>query len=814
MDETLDAARAGPARAECFHCELPVPPGCTLAVEHDGQRRPVCCAGCQAVAEAILAAGLGDYYRLRSAPAPRGEALVPEQLRELAIYDRPDVERGFLEGGGQDAKEASLILEGTECAACAWLIERRLGTLPGVLEAQVNYSTRRARVRWDPRRQRLSELLAEVRRIGYQAYPYDPRRQDEVLARERRDRVRRLAIAGLLGAQVMMLAAGLYLGDWMGMEARYRALLRWASLVLAVPLVGYCAAPFFAAAWRDLRNRRPGMDVPVALGIAIAFAASVHATLTGRGEVYFDSLAMFVFLLLLARMIEFAVRRRNAALIEALTHSAPEMARRIDPASGAEERVPAAELAPGDRVRVRPGDTVPVDGRILAGASTLDETLLSGESRPLARGPGEAVIAGSVNYDSPLEVLAERTGADTTRAHVAALVERAQGERAPLARLADRVAVLFVAAVLALAAAVALAWWQIDPQRALAITVAVLVVTCPCALSLATPVAATVAIDALARNGLVATRAAAVERLASVRRVVFDKTGTLTRGRLRLRAALPAPGVGRERLLALAAALERGSEHPVARALREAAGAIPVPASTELRNHPGGGVEARIDGLLHRLGTPRFALPPGAGWSEPAAEPSDTVVVLADERRLLGVLVLGDELRPDAAALVATLHRAGLATALLSGDRPEVARAVAERLGIEEATGGLRPEDKLERLRALRAAGEPLAMIGDGINDAPVLAAADCSVAMGGGAALAQASADLVLASDRLADLGRGLAIARRARAVTRQNLAWALLYNAVALPAAAAGWVPPWAAALGMSLSSLAVLGNSLRIR
>ena len=778
----------------------------------------MCCAGCAAVAEAIVDAGLDDYYRLRTAPALRGADLVPEALREHLLYDQPAMQRGTVTECDDGSREAALILERIECSACAWLIERRLAALPGMTSIEVNYSTHRARARWDPERTRLSAILDEVQRIGYGAHPYDPERQDRLLDEERRRRIRRLLVAGLLAAQVMMLAAGLYLGDWMGMETRFRDLFRWASLALTIPVLLYPAQPFFSGALRGLRNRQPGMDLPVALGIGIAFSGSMWATASGNGHVYFDSVAMFTFFLLLARYLEFETRRRNAQVAESVIHATPETAWRVlgDPADGAHEVVAAAELERGDRVLVRPGDPVPADGRVEDGQSSVDESLLTGESRPLPRAPGDPVLAGSVNYDHPLIVAVERAGTETVRARIVALVERAQSQRSPQTRVADQVAGMFVLGVVGLAALSALGWWWIEPARWLEVTVAVLVVTCPCALSLATPVAHAVAVASLARHGLIATRPSAVESLGHARRAVFDKTGTLTTGRPWLREVRTLGAIDRHDCLLLAAALERHSEHPLARALRDAAPGQPLPPVEALANHPGAGLHGIVGERRLALGNAAFVgahcaapLPPIEGL-----EAADTLVLLADEHCWLCAFALADQLRADAAALIAALGSHGIEVALYSGDGDPAVASVASALGIDDAVARLAPADKLARLRATARPGESVLAIGDGINDAPVLAGADVSVAMGAGAALAQASADLILVSDRLSDLARGISIARRAHRVVRQNLGWAVAYNLLAIPAAVAGWVPPWLAALGMSLSSLAVVGNSLRIR
>ena len=819
--EALPQTTATPGpHAGCFHCGQPVPAGARHAVAIAGEPRAMCCPGCAAVAEAILGAGLGEYYRHRSAlPASPGEA-VPGFLKRLELYDLPGVQVGFVRAEEGDVREAALILEGITCAACIWLNERHLSRLPGVLAVDINYATRRARVRWDGSRIRLSDILRAVAAIGYTAHPFDPEKREEVAARERRGMLRRMAIAGLGMMQVMMYAVPAYIAGEGEMGADAERLLRWASLVLTLPVVLYSSAPFFGGAWRDLKLRAVGMDLPVAIGIAVAFAASAWATLSGAGEVYFDSLAMFVFLLLLGRYLELRARGRAGDAAEALAKLTPATAARLPdyPASERSEEVAAAGLRAGDTVLVRPGDTVPADGCLLSASGEVDESLLSGESRPVAKRRGGALTGGAVNLSAPLVMRVERVGQDTVLAGISRLLDRALAEKPRVAALAERAARWFVALVLVTAAAAGAAWYFIEPARALWVAVAVLVVTCPCALSLATPVALAAATGRLTREGLLVTRGHALETLARATHFVFDKTGTLTRGRMAVSSVAPLGPLAREECLGLAARLEGRSEHPIARALREAApDAAAAGPAADFRNEPGSGVEGALDGRRHRLGTPQFA---GALAREPMPRAvaeliacGGTVVALARDGAWLAAFVLEDEPRADAAALVRELERLGREVHLLSGDSPEAARRLARRLGIATVHAGASPEEKLAYVRALQERGAVVAMAGDGVNDAPVLARAQVSIAMGEGAQVAQAGADMVLLSGRLAALAQGVRTSRAAWSVIRQNLAWALAYNVVALPLAVAGLVTPWIAGIGMAASSLLVVLNALRL-
>jgi Cu2+-exporting ATPase len=795
-----------------------VPADSDFTVVVDGVRRPLCCRGCEAVAQAIVEAGLGDFYRYRTAPAPTGRELVPAFLREAEVYDLPEVQKSFVRPAGENLREADLILEGITCAACVWLNERHLARLAGVHEVTINYATRRARVVWDERRLRLSDILNAIRAIGYEAHPYDPERRQAVLEKERKRLLRRLGVAAAFGMQVMTLAVALYVGDWSGVEGGLRAFFHWMSLLLTLPVLLYSAQPFFLAAWRDLKVARLGMDVPVALGMTAAFVGSLWATVTGEGVTYYDAVVMFAFFLLAARYLELSARGRAVQAAERLAASPPPVATRLAE-NGGEEIVPSAALAPGDRILVRPGESIPADAVVLEGRSSVDESLLTGESLPVAKRAGDRLVGGSLNVEGPLVARVEHVGAETVLSAIQRLLDRAQAEKPRLAQAADRVAAWFVAGVLLLAAAVALFWWWHDPTRWLPVTVAVLVVTCPCALSLATPTALAAATGALTRKGLLVTRGHALETLARATDFVFDKTGTLTFGELVLeRVEVLAEGLTADDCLRRAASLERHSEHPIARALRAAAGTAALEAPAAVHNTPGAGLEGSLGARRYYLGTPEFvqertglALAPAQLARLRAG--GHTVVILADERHLHAAFVLGDRLRPDARALVEALVRMGRRVWLLTGDHEEAARRVAATLGIERWASGLKPADKLAQLERLRAEGAVVAMVGDGVNDAPVLAAAPVSIAMGAGAPLATAAADMILLSPRLERLWEGLSTARRTIAVIRQNFAWAIAYNLVAIPAAMLGYVTPWLAALGMSASSLVVVANALRL-
>ncbi|MCG2595515.1 cadmium-translocating P-type ATPase [Ramlibacter sp. XY19] len=696
-------------------------------------------------------------------------------------------------------REAFLAIQGMYCAACTLAIEQALKPLPGVHEVAVNGATEIARVVWSPQQGQPSQWLAALHEAGYGGLPAG----DQLAALPRLQAQRRLLwrwlVAGFCMMQVMMYAVPAYVAQPGEMTPDAAALLRWASWLLTLPVLLFSCSPFFSCAWRDLTARRIGMDVPVALGILIAFGASTAATFDPQGplagEVWYDSLTMFVFFLLSGRLLEQRLRDRTAGSLEALLRRLPESVERLRE-DGSGERVPARSLVVGDRIRVRAGEAFPADGCVLEGASQVDEALLTGEARPLRRTVGDAVVAGSHNLSGTLVLRVERTGADTRFAQIVALMERASTAKPRLAQLADRIASPFLCAVLLAAGAAAWWWWPQGPGHALGIAVAVLIVTCPCALALATPAATLAAAGALARRGILVRRLEALEAAAALDTVLFDKTGTLTADRLSVVAVRTRPGVSEAQALEWAGALAKHSLHPVSRAV--AGGEL---AASEVVEHPGRGVEGVVQGI-GRMWWGRFANPPCEGSAS-----------LADDQGWIASFFLDETLRPGAAEAVAGLQGQGLRTEILSGDSAAAVQLLADRVGIRLAHGGQSPQDKLDRLAALQDAGRRVAMVGDGLNDGPVLARADVAIAVGDAVPLAQARCDFIVPGGQPAALPLLLRQARRTRSVVRQNLAWAAAYNAVCVPLALAGQMPPWLAGLGMAASSLFVVLNAARL-
>lgn len=806
----------------CFHCGQPTERTDPPVFDVLDRPRIFCCAGCLAVCQAIVNAGHADYYRYRDVAARQvREDHLPAVLQQAELYDRDEIQATFVQQHG-DWREASLVLEEIRCAACLWLNERQLRRLDGVLDVRMDYTSHRAIVRWDPSRLRLSEILEAIARIGYVAYPHSTEHRARLDADRRRRSGQRLLYAGAAGMAIMQFSLATYLmavpADG-GVLPLWVVVGRWSSFLAATSILLYSGQDFFVGAWRDLRFGRAGMDVPIALGLLIAWGGSLMATIRHSGDVYYDSIAMFVFLVLLARRAELRARTVAAAGLDKLLKVVPQSARRLD-GDGNEQRVAVVDLLPGNRLRLRPGEAVPVDGILIEGEGRFDESVISGETDAVFRRPGEPVVGGSWVEDQPVVIEVRRRAQESTVGELVRLIDRGLRYRPRYVQLADHVAAGFVLAVLALAAVTAVMHALWVPETAMQSTIAVLIVTCPCALALATPIALSLSAAALLKGGVIPLRIEALDSLARIDTFVFDKTGTLTLGRPELSVVESLDGRSAEELLRIARSLEGASEHPLAHAFAKR-GALPAPPPSGQRNFPGEGVEGTIAGQTWRLGTLRFAL---AGHASPPdvmgrvaslAGEGYVVVVLGCRGRPAALFGLRDALRPGARETIRRLQQeAGVAVALLSGDGDNHVARVAARLGIVTHHAEMRPLDKLRWLRRRQQQGARIAMVGDGINDAPTLAAATVSVSFAAATDIAKSRSDFLIRRTALDPLVDALRWARRTRRIIRQNLLWAAGYNLGAVPLAALGYVPPWAAALGMSLSSLLVVGNSLRLR
>jgi Cu2+-exporting ATPase len=786
----------------CFHCGEAIPPGVELTVTRNGENQSVCCAGCQAVAGLIEASGLGRYYQFRQSLALKAEQDVGEVVDAWKGCDERESMWGTDLCNGN--RELLLQTEGIRCAACSWLIRTHLEADRGVSAVQVDTATGYTRIVWNPEATRLSNLARSLLELGYK--PHLPLASEEEHARqnERREALKRLGVAGLGMMQVMMYAVGLYAGDASGMSDAARAFLEWVSLAVTLPVMLYSGRVFFEGAWRSLKARSPGMDVPVALAIGLAFLASCFNFFRGEGQVWFDSVVMFIFFLSLGRYLEMVLRHRNLQAGAALARLLPEWAERIR--NGQSETVPATDLESGDMVRVRTGETFPADGEITVGETEVDEALLTGESRPLLRRPGDAVIAGTINMSQPVEIEVTAGGQETTVSALGRLLLLAQAKRPDSFDIPAWLVPAFIIIVLMLAVGSWAFWQMVDPSRAFPAMLAVLVASCPCALSLAVPAVYAAASRRLLDEGVLMTRGDCLPALNRVDTVVFDKTGTLTRGIPKIQAVHLNPQrseFSREQVTQIAAAIEASSAHPLSRAFAEVE--INSPAKA-YRSVAGQGMEAEVEGRLWRIGQAGFV-------DNNMTGPQPDGIWLGDESGWLARFELGDALREGATGMIADLNAAGLAVLILSGDSEEAVGKIAGVLEIENWRARQTPEMKLQVLDDLRVQGHTVLMVGDGVNDAPVLAAADVSMTVKGGAELANSAADLILTSDSLGLVTRVREISIRTRDLIRQNLAWAILYNISVVPLAMSGILKPWMAALGMSLSSLVVVANAVRL-
>ena len=744
----------------------------------------------------------------------------------LALLDVPQEWAAFSlpEKDSAGCWSSSVVFEGMHCAACAITLEDALRAVPGVASVQISAASHRGRVVWSPEQTRPSEWMKAVTHLGYKAIPANDAHAHERRRQEARRMVWRLSVAAMCMMQVMMYATPAYLSQPGEISAESMHLLRWASWVLSLPVVFFSCAPFFASAWRDLRQRQVSMDLPVALGMVVTFVVSSLATFEPNGpwgaEVYFDSLTMFVFFLLLGRWLELRLRDRTAGALEAVLNRLPDSVRKRQP-NGDWALISIRHLAVGDVMEVLPGEAFAGDGLVLSGQTQVDEALLTGESLPITRQAGDRVIAGSHNLSGTLQVQIEQVGASTRYAQIVALMESASVSKPAMALLVDRWAKPFLVAVLLASLASAIHGWPTDPARALMVAVSVLIVTCPCALSLATPAAMLATAGALARSGVLVRRLAALQNLAGIDTVIFDKTGTLTRDALQVVRTHTRSGVRPEQALAWASSLARHSLHPVSRALwsearqqAEAAGELPALEGlqaqkiSEQAGQGVGGVLCTPSGanVSLRLGSVAFC-------QAPVFEGHHLQVSLADDSGWMATFELAEEVRPEAAGVVHALHQMGLTLKILSGDGQAAVAQVAQTLGIADAQGACNPQDKLQALKAWQVQGHKVAMVGDGLNDGPVLAGADVSFALGQALPLAQSKADFVLMGGQLGVLVSTVMRSRHTLRVVKQNLVWAAFYNAACVPLALMGLLPAWAAGLGMALSSLLVVLNALRL-
>lgn len=808
----------------CFHCGLDIPDQLNLPINHHGQTHLACCIGCQMVAQSIIDAGLDNYYTQRTEEGIKAELPPEELLAQIKLYDLEEIQQSFVSIKEGDIKEALLMLEGITCAACVWLIEQRLLRLSGVIAVDINFSTQRARVTWDESIITLSRILEEVLKTGYQAYPYDASKFEESTQKERKRALIRLWVAGLSMMQVMMYAIPIYIAPDGEIENQFLWLLNWTSLVLTLPVILFCATPFYKGALRDLKNKRVGMDTPVAIAVIAAFIGSCYALFFHIEEgVFFDSISMFVFLLLGGRYLETLARRKAGDATERLVKLIPAFCHRLTdyPLQTITEDL-VARLKPNDIILIKSGETICVDGIVLSGNSKVNEAMLTGESLPINKQKDNLVVAGTLNIDSPLIVKAQKVGQNTRLNAIVTLLDKALSQKPKLAVLADRFASWFVAILLSIAIVTFVGWYIIaGGQRALWVTISLLVISCPCALSLATPTALAAATSALAKRGLLTSKAHALETLGKVSDVVFDKTGTLTEGKMLINKIWVSENQTEKDVLSIAYLLENQSNHPIAQAFKTDER---LNASINIENIIGQGLQAHIAGERWGIGRYPFVLSlsnkPSTeldNWltetQSQAENFSNTIVFLGNTQGIQAAFYLADTIKPQAQECIRSLKNMGLRVHLLSGDAQSAVEKTAQNLKIDFIRYGATPEDKLNYIESLQEKQHVVLMVGDGINDVPVLAKADVSIAIGSGADIARDGGDMVLLKNDLTILPEAWKTSKKTKIIIRENLVWASLYNGIAIPLAILGYATPAIAALGMAISSLLVVSNALRL-
>jgi len=803
----------------CFHCGLPLADKNNFSTRIDDRQRHFCCLGCQSVCRAIFDAGLEGFYQR----TPEGSLLAPppEPPSDLKLYDLDEVQAEFVPELAE-VRDIHLLVEGIHCAACVWLIERSLMPMDGVLTANVNLSGRRLHLRWDNRRISLSHILQRLAEIGYRAVPYDPEAAEGALKKQNRAFLFRMAFAGFAMMNLLWVSIALYSGADRG---EFRSLFHWVGFALATPTLFYSGWPFLKGAFTGLRQLRLGMDLPIAIGATSTWAYSVYVTLnpTVTGEVYFDTVVNFLFVILVGRHLESLSKRHAVAATQRLLDLQPRVACVLR--EGEEQMVPVRSIKTGERVLIKPGASIPVDGRVLEGYSAVDESMLSGESQPLKKQPGDHVSAGTINMQGALTVEVQATLRNTALGRIISLVEEAQASKAPIQCLADRIVPWFVAATLLLASLTFVYWYRQDFELALMAATSVLIITCPCAFGLATPMAIAVASGLGARNGILVKNGEVLETLSAITHFVFDKTGTLTEGRMSVSRILNLDEYEQDELIRKVAILESRSEHSIAQAIIRQAEKLGLKQGqarlAHFHNQPGYGVSGQVDGVKLDCGTlawlQKQSVMPDPGLLEQAQKYETqgmSCVHVAQAGRHIAVIVIADRLREQAKPLVNALRRQGITLTLLTGDRQGVAEAIARELGGMEVIAEVLPQDKDATLQALQKQGKRVAMVGDGVNDAPALIRADVGIAIGSGTDVSMESADIVLMQDDLEKIGLAVQLSKRTLKTIRQNIGISFAYNSIMVPLAMMSFITPLVAAISMPVSSLLVIGNAARIR
>lgn len=783
----------------CYHCGLSADQADHYYALVLGQKQVMCCPGCKAVAEAIVANGLEDYYRFRTEPGAKADEDLKSTLQSLSLFDEQSIQQEFVVTQN-DTSQIQLTIGGISCAACGWLIEKQLAKLNGLVQVGVNVAAKRAFVSWLATETSLSEILRQIKDIGYHASPFQADKHEAIFQAEHKRYLKRLGLAGLMTMQVMMLSFGVYF-DWFDdIDRQTLSYFNWVSLCLSTPVLIYSAGGFYTSALNALKVRMVNMDVPISIALLATYLSGIWATVQQQGQTYFESLCMFVFLLLLSRYLEHSARYKAAQTSANMLRYMPLTANLLEGAKLSP--VLAKHLSPGQIILVKVGETIPVDGEIIEGEGQVDESMLTGEFVPVSKTMGDKVRGGTVNQLGTLTVQVSASLKYSLLNQIARMQAQAMADKPRIAMMADQFAQYFVAAVLLIALGSYIIWTALGNEQAFWISISVLIATCPCALGLATPTALSCAMAKLNKKGILLRRSDALEQLNQVDQIMLDKTGTLTEGKFVITRMYNVSGQADSQIMQYAASIERCCNHPISRAFSADLASYPV---VNFASTLGAGIEGQIENRHFKMGSAHFI------DTDIPEHLSSCNVFLQQDKMLLAGFVLADTLRPDVQAMLSQFRDKNLS--LLSGDNLATVRDMARQLNISQYYAQQSPADKLQKLKSRQKQGHTVLMVGDGINDGPVMAQADIAIAMGAGSDLAKTSADIILLNNSLAGLEDLFSIAKRCKQKIKQNIVWALAYNVLVLPLAVSGLLTPWMAVVGMSLSSLIVVANSVRL-
>jgi len=807
----------------CFHCGQAIPEGDLILKPINGDEQKFCCHGCASVCEVIYEAGMQSFYQR----TPDGELLSPPPPpnRDIEFYDYDEVQSQYV-GELVNRREITLMSEAIHCAACVWLIEHTMAKVDGIQLTAVNFTNKQIKVRWDNNVVKLSDIIKKLNSIGYDATPYDASASEQAYRKANRDLLYRLGFAGFAMMNVMWFSIALYTGA--AEDQEFRGYFHWLQFIIATVTLAYSGQPFLKGAWTSIKSRTVGMDVSISLGMLTTYAYSTWVTMHPEsfGEVYFDTLIDFMFLLLIGRYLEAISKNKAIDASRRLMDLQPKVARQLK--DGEQQIVPVRTLLKGSLILVKPGDQFPVDGVVVDGQGMVNEAMLSGESRELSKSEGDSVSAGTINVDGSLTIEVKAILQDTKLGKIVHLVEEAQGSKAPIQCTADKIMPWFVTTTITLAVASFVYWYfNAGIEFAIMTGTAVLIITCPCAFGLATPMAIAVASGVSARHGILVKNGAVLETLNKIEHFVFDKTGTLTKGEMKVVDSSWIEGVDKKQAFLEVASIERKSEHSLGLAVTESVKEqykLTVNSWLEVgqfKAFPGKGVTGSIENNQYHIGTAKWLISEHIALSDALldiankmATEGKTAIWVSKNTKIQGVVFLEDEIRPEALTLIRRLKAKGKQVTMLSGDQSIVAQQVAERLGGMQVIAEVLPEDKNQVIKDLQSSGQQVAMVGDGVNDAPALVRSNVGIALGSGTDVSMDSADIVLINDNILAVDTAVDLSARTLRTVKQNIASSIAYNIIMVPLAMGGLLTPLIAAITMPLSSLIVIGNAARIR